>query len=199
MPTTDTTAMPPPTTDTEPGVYPYYRSYGYHAIGKRSADAEPAADADAYYGYYGYAVPTAMLDTEPTVPTPTLMATTPLARGPLMPSPLLMLMPTTDTTAMPVPMPTAMLDTEPMVPTPMLMATTPSARGPLMPSPLLMLMLTTDTTAMLPPMPTAMLDTDLPMPTVPTPTELDTTDTGKPSNLTKDPPKIKTSSHKQQK
>merc|ERR1711929_34529 len=33
--------------------HPY--SYGaYHAIGKRSADAEPAADADAYYGgYYG--------------------------------------------------------------------------------------------------------------------------------------------------
>merc|ERR1712107_925890 len=37
------------------GAYPYYRSYGYHAIGKRSADAEPAADADAYY--YGYAAP----------------------------------------------------------------------------------------------------------------------------------------------
>merc|ERR1711962_1876446 len=130
------------------------------------------------------------------VPTPTtdLMATTPLARGPLMPSPLLMLMPTTDTTAMPVPMPTAMLDTEPMVPTPMLMATTPLARGPLMPSPrlMLMLMLTTE--------PTAMLDTDLPMPTVPTPiTELDTTVTIEPSNPTKDPPKIKTSSHKQQK
>merc|ERR1711973_998585 len=34
------------------GAYPY--AYGaYHAIGKRSADAEPAADADAYYGYYG--------------------------------------------------------------------------------------------------------------------------------------------------
>merc|ERR1711929_60149 len=34
--------------------HPY--SYGsYHAIGKRSADAEPTADADAYYGgYYGY-------------------------------------------------------------------------------------------------------------------------------------------------
>merc|ERR1712111_119470 len=33
--------------------HPY--SYGsYHAIGNRSADAEPAADADAYYGgYYG--------------------------------------------------------------------------------------------------------------------------------------------------
>merc|ERR1719495_3076827 len=137
------------------------------------------------------------------VPTPTtdLMATTPLARGPLMPSPLLMPMPTTDTTAMPVPMPTAMLDTEPMVPTPMLMATTPLARGPLMPSPrlMLMLMLTTDTTVMPVPMPTAMLDTDLPMPTVPTPTELDTTVTIEPSNPTKDPPKIKTSSHKQQK
>merc|ERR1711872_615118 len=38
------------------GAYPY--AYGaYHAIGKRSADAEPAADADAYYGYYGYAAP----------------------------------------------------------------------------------------------------------------------------------------------
>merc|ERR1711997_1236525 len=52
------------------GAYPYayggYRTYGYgypHAYGyygKRSADgepaaaAEPAADADAYYGYYGY-------------------------------------------------------------------------------------------------------------------------------------------------
>merc|ERR1712219_22067 len=53
------------------GAYGYsglgYRSYGYaahpysygaysygayHAIGKRSADAEPAADADAYYGGY---------------------------------------------------------------------------------------------------------------------------------------------------
>merc|ERR1712107_647114 len=131
MPTTDTTAMPPPTTDTEPGVYPYYRSYGYHAIGKRSADAEPAADADAYYGYYGYAVPTAMLDTEPTVPTPTLMATTPSARGPLMPSPLLMLMLTTDTTAMLPPMPTAMLDTDlpmPTVPTPTELDTTDTGK-----------------------------------------------------------------------
>merc|ERR1712119_82338 len=54
------------------GAYPYaysglYHGYaGYHAgypyayYGKRSADAEPtaaaepAADADAYYGYYGY-------------------------------------------------------------------------------------------------------------------------------------------------
>merc|ERR1711962_1380655 len=109
-------------------------------------------------------MPPPTTDTDPMVPTFTtdLMATTPLARGPLMPSPLLMPMPTTDTTAMPVPMPTAVLDTEPMVPT-------------------------------------AMLDTDLPMPTVPTPTELDTTVTIEPSNPTKDPPKIKTSSHKQQK
>merc|ERR1712002_536584 len=31
-----------------------YGAYPYHAIGKRSADAEPEADADAYYGgYYG--------------------------------------------------------------------------------------------------------------------------------------------------
>merc|ERR1712180_23835 len=108
------------------------------------------------------------------------MGTTPLARGPLTPSQLLMLMPTTDpTTAMPpVPMPTAMLDTDlpmPMVPTPTLMDTTLSARGPLMPSPLLMPMLTKDTTAMPVPMP---MDTD---PMVPTPTELDTTDTGKPA------------------
>ena len=36
---------------------PYYGGYysGVHAIGKRSADAEPTADADAYY--YGYAAP----------------------------------------------------------------------------------------------------------------------------------------------
>merc|ERR1719373_257193 len=114
--------------------------------------------------------------------------TTPLARGPLMLmlSPLLMLMPTTDpTTAMPpVLMPTAMLDTDlpmPMVPTPTLMDTTLLARGLLMLSPLLMLMLTTDTTAMPVHMP---MDTD---PTVPTPTELDTTDTGKPATPTKIP------------
>merc|ERR1711988_1696556 len=86
--------------------------------------------------------------------------TTPSARGPLMPSLPLMLMPmpTTDTTVM-----DTVLDTEamatppteamPMVPTPMPMElTTPSARGPLMPSPPLMLMLmpmpTTDTTVM---------------------------------------------------
>merc|ERR1711973_547972 len=109
-----------------------------------------------------------------------LMDTTLLARGPLMLSPLLMLMLTTDTTAMLVPMPT---DTDPMVPTPTtgLMDTTLLARGLLMLSPLLMLMLTTDTTAMPVPMP---MDTD---PTVPTLTELDTTDTGKPDIPTKIP------------
>merc|ERR1719191_1669233 len=32
----------------------YYGYYGYGYYGKRSADAEPEADADAYYGYYGY-------------------------------------------------------------------------------------------------------------------------------------------------
>jgi len=39
---------------------PYaYHGYPYaaHYYGKRSADAEPEADADAYYGYYGYARP----------------------------------------------------------------------------------------------------------------------------------------------
>merc|ERR550532_3686551 len=48
------------------GLYRGYAGYGYpyahHGLyyGKRSADAEPtaaaepAADADAYYGYYGY-------------------------------------------------------------------------------------------------------------------------------------------------
>merc|ERR1711962_651209 len=84
--------------------------------------------------------------------------TTPLARGPLMLMPMLML--TTDT--------------DPMVPTLTtdLMATTPLARGPLMPSPLLMPMPTTDTTAMPVPMPTAMLDTE---PMVPTPTLMATT------------------------
>merc|ERR1719474_1687545 len=120
------------------------------------------------------------------VPTPMdtgLMDTTLLARGLLMLSPLLMLMLTTDTTAMLVPMPMA---TDPMVPTPTtdLMDTTLLARG------LLMLMPTTDTTAMPVPMP---MDTD---PMVPTPTELDTTVTIEPSHPTKDPPKIKTSSHK---
>merc|ERR1712243_76768 len=37
------------------GAYPY--AYGAHYIGKRSADAEPEADADAavLYGAYGYA------------------------------------------------------------------------------------------------------------------------------------------------
>merc|ERR1711892_997539 len=31
-----------------------YGAYGAHYIGKRSADAEPEADANAYYGAYGY-------------------------------------------------------------------------------------------------------------------------------------------------
>merc|ERR1719215_868895 len=36
----------------------YPPTYGYgHAIGKRSADAEAAPDADAWYGNYGYAAP----------------------------------------------------------------------------------------------------------------------------------------------
>merc|ERR1719474_2271560 len=95
-----------------------------------------------------------------------------MARGllMLMLSPLLMPMPTTDTTAMLVPI---LMATDPMLPTP----TMPLARGPLMPSPLLMLMPTTDPTTAMPPvpMPTAMLDTDLPMPMVPTPTLMATT------------------------
>merc|ERR1712128_288688 len=36
------------------GAYPYGHSYG-HYIGKRSADAEPEADASVLYGAYGYA------------------------------------------------------------------------------------------------------------------------------------------------
>merc|ERR1711892_573179 len=32
----------------------YAGAYGAHYIGKRSADAEPEADASAYYGAYGY-------------------------------------------------------------------------------------------------------------------------------------------------
>merc|ERR1711935_1156598 len=36
------------------GAYPYAGAYGGHYIGKRSADAEPEADANAYYGAYGY-------------------------------------------------------------------------------------------------------------------------------------------------
>merc|ERR1711935_160050 len=35
------------------GAYPYAGAYGGHYIGKRSADAEPEADANAYYGAYG--------------------------------------------------------------------------------------------------------------------------------------------------
>merc|ERR1711892_1527473 len=34
------------------GAYPYAGAYGAHYIGKRSADAEPKADA--FYGEYGY-------------------------------------------------------------------------------------------------------------------------------------------------
>merc|ERR1711935_1068312 len=39
------------------GSYPYAGAYGAHYIGKRSADAEPEAEADAalLYGAYGYA------------------------------------------------------------------------------------------------------------------------------------------------
>merc|ERR1712071_675229 len=36
------------------GAHPYGHSYG-HYIGKRSADAEPEADASVLYGSYGYA------------------------------------------------------------------------------------------------------------------------------------------------
>merc|ERR1712107_306513 len=88
--------------------------------------------------------------------------TTLLARGLLMLSLLLMLMPTT--TDIPP------MDTDPMLPTPTtdLMATTLLARGLLMLSPLLM----PTTTDMLPPMPT----------------DPDTTDTGKLPISTKDLP-----------
>merc|ERR1719495_1280859 len=107
------------------------------------------------------------------VPTPTtdLMDTTLLARGLLILSLLLMLMPTTMDTLDLEPM-----DTDLMVPTPTtdLMATTLLARGLLMLSPLLM----PTTTDMLPPMPTD--------PMVLTPTEPDTTDTFKLPISTKD-------------
>merc|ERR1712123_207497 len=36
------------------GAYHYAGAYGAHYIGKRSADAEPEADANAYYGAYEY-------------------------------------------------------------------------------------------------------------------------------------------------
>merc|ERR1711935_213215 len=36
------------------GAYPYATAYGAHYIGKRSAEAEPEADADAFYVAYGY-------------------------------------------------------------------------------------------------------------------------------------------------
>merc|ERR1719474_1206248 len=116
-------------------------------------------------------------DSEPMVPTPTTL----LARGPLMLSPRLMLMPTTMADTM---------DSEPMVPTPMDtdpmdMLPTPTtllARGPLMLR--LMPMLTTDMAMLLP----TLIE---PMPMVPTPTEPDTTDTGKLPFPTKIPPESK--------
>merc|ERR1712233_47161 len=71
------------------------------------ADAEPKADADPYYGYYGLGYH--VLDTDAvatdtvlaTTDTPVLDTTTTTARGLLMlsPLPLLRLIPTTDTTA----------------------------------------------------------------------------------------------------
>merc|ERR1719350_535009 len=94
------------------------------------------------------ALPTMVMDTHMA----TTMATT-MARGPLMPSPLLlpspplMLMLTTDTTDIPL----HMITTDTAMPT-----TDTMARGPLMPSPLLMLdtcMDTTDTD----------IDTDMPI------------------------------------
>merc|ERR1711997_59475 len=90
-----------------------------------------------------------MEDTEPMAMEPTLTLTTDtsMERGPpmLRPSLRLMLMLTTDTTAI-------LTDTEPMAMEPTLTLTTDTfmERGPLMPSPRLMLMLTTDTTAMVP-------------------------------------------------
>merc|ERR1711935_444331 len=36
------------------GAYPYSGVYGGRYLGKRSADAEPEADANAYYGAHGY-------------------------------------------------------------------------------------------------------------------------------------------------
>merc|ERR1712241_1584761 len=38
------------------GAYRGYYGHPYAYYGKRSADAEPKADADAFYGYYGYGV-----------------------------------------------------------------------------------------------------------------------------------------------
>merc|ERR1711962_1042584 len=117
------------------------------------------------------------------------MATTPLARGLLMLMP--MLMPTTMVDTMDL----EPMATDPMVPTPTTgpMATTLLARGLLMLSPLLMLMLTTDTTAMPVPM---LMDTDL---MVPTPTELDTTDTGKPALSNQNSFRVPKISHNQRK
>merc|ERR1712198_744678 len=114
------------------------------------------------------------MDTDPMVPSPTLMDTMLLARDMLMPTTMV------DTTDL------EPMDTDLMVPTPTtdLMATTLLARGLLMLSLLLMPMPTItdippmDTDPMVP-TPTDMLP---PMPTDPmvlTPTEPDTTDTGK--------------------
>merc|ERR1711872_287331 len=103
-----------------------------------------------------------------------------LARGLLMLSPLLMLMPTTtDMDILP-------MDTDPMVPSPTtdLMDTMPLVRGLLMLSPLLMPMPTTD-------MDILPMDTDPMLPTPPTDTDMP--DTGKPSLPTKDLPKFQES------
>merc|ERR1712240_591696 len=112
---------------------------------------------------------TTVLDTEATdtdIPMDTAVTTdTTLARGPLMPSPplMLMLMLTTDTTVLDTELPT---DTD--IPTDTAVTTdTTLARGLLMLSPPLMLMLTMVDTTDMPPMPTDM-PTDL-MPILPTP------------------------------
>merc|ERR1712198_799018 len=97
-----------------PYAYGYARPYaygyglgGFRYLGKRSADAD--ADADAYYGYSAMPVlmPMVIPDILELMAT-VLEDTDTLARGLLMLSPPLMLMPmpTTDITAMPVPMPT---------------------------------------------------------------------------------------------
>merc|ERR1712226_924113 len=120
------------------------------------ADAEPKADADPYYGYYGWATTVLATDLDTVATdTDTVLATTTdtTARGPLTPSPppllrpRLMLIPTTGTTAWA----TTVLDTVPTdtvldtTDTPVLATTDTvldtTARGPLRPSPPLPLML----------------------------------------------------------
>merc|ERR1711899_533142 len=89
----------------------------------------------------------------PTTATPMATMATTMARGLLMPSPLLLLMPMLDATMATMamectPMPTAMpttATTDTPMPVMATMATT-TARGLLMPSPLLLLMLMLDTT-----------------------------------------------------